>query len=626
MWHVWWPSSGDPFYNHNPQPVNARVSFYGMNFTPDVTVDGSGAGNGGPDPFSYSSMANAINNRLAIPAPLGVTLTGNINGSGPGATVDIDVDIDVETAQAGTHRLYVALVEKHIFLPSPNGETDHYNTFRQLNGNSAQTIDLSSTGVQHFDIQLPFDPIYQEDEMRIIAWVQNASTREVLNAGRSDAILAYASAMEYNGADTQIGTASEITSYAGTMQNVGVNPDTYDITVTGVPAGWTYSYTTPAGTFSGPSTLSLASMESAPFTLDLDSQGMGGTATVTIEMQSQNATATHSELQFTKLNNAKVVLIDDDNGDEREEPIESSLTAAGVIWGTVSREDGTYTTADLQTAAQVVIWNCGSGASAANPTLDADDRAALGALLDAGGRVWVAGGDVSYDLANPASPNYTAATEQWHNDYLHVTHVSDSAGATIVQGVAGDPIGDALIFGIAGVGPYGQASPDAITPGTGADPVFNYFGQSTQAAARWSGGGARVYFQAFGIEGMSADSSRDEVVDRAVTWLCENVTGIDSPAAIAPRIALAQNVPNPFRTGGTTIRYELAAAGQVSLAVYDVAGRIVRNLVNAQRAAEVHTAEWDGRDDQGHLVSNGVYFYKLEAPGVSETRRMVLQR
>ncbi len=596
-----------------------------MNFTPDITVDGAGAGNPGPSPFSYSEMANAINARLATPAPIGITVSGQISGGGGGGGVmRVSVDVDVETAQTGNYTLYVSAVEKYIHLPSPNGDPDHYNTFRQLNGNSGQPIDLSTTGVQHFDIDLPYHDIYEITDMRAIVWVQNDTTREVVNAGRSDLLVPYFVSMEAVGPTTLIAGSSEVVDFAGNYENLGFNDDTYNITVENVPAGWTYSYTTPAGTFGGPSTLPVSSGVSGSFDLSLDSQGNAGPAVVTFRMQSQGDPSNEATLELIKLNGADVLLVDDDNGAERQDVIEESLDAAGVVYGTIARTDGVLSGQQLQDAAQIVIWNCGSGAGATNPSLDADDRAALGAFLDLGGRAIVAGADVSFDLANPGSPNYTAATEQWHNDYLHAVHGTNVAFSWSVEGTTGDPIGDGLAFGLHNSGAYSQTTPDGITAGSGAEVAFTYLANQWDVGLRWAGA-HQIVFLAFGLEGITAQSTRDMVVDRALTWL-GFTTGVEAPAGVAPRIALAQNTPNPFRGDGTTIHYQLAEAGNVSLAIFDVAGRQVRQLVRGPQGASSHQVTWDGRTEAGRWAPNGVYFYTLEAPGVTATRRMVLSR
>lgn len=87
---------------------------------------------------------------------------------------------------------------------------------------------------------------------------------------------------------------------------------------------------------------------------------------------------------------------------------------------------------------------------------------------------------------------------------------------------------------------------------------------------------------------------------------------------------LEQNYPNPFNPV-TTIRYELQTPGRAQLRVYDVSGRLVRTLLDSNVTAGArHEVTWDGRSDGGERVASGVYFYKLSAPGFTQTRKMVL--
>ncbi len=107
--------------------------------------------------------------------------------------------------------------------------------------------------------------------------------------------------------------------------------------------------------------------------------------------------------------------------------------------------------------------------------------------------------------------------------------------------------------------------------------------------------------------------------DRMVLFETENV------AVPALRLALHQNVPNPFNPM-TSIKYVTAEDGYVRLDVYDVSGRRVRTLVEAFRAKGAYTVDWNGIDEQGGRVSSGVYFYRLFAGKQVLNRKMVLLR
>ena len=106
-----------------------------------------------------------------------------------------------------------------------------------------------------------------------------------------------------------------------------------------------------------------------------------------------------------------------------------------------------------------------------------------------------------------------------------------------------------------------------------------------------------------------------------------DAVGTTVPTAIGDgvpnRSALHQNVPNPFNPS-TTIRYDIAAPGRVTLEIFDVRGGLVRTLVDAQQAAGTRSEHWDGRDNRGLRVVSGMYFYRLKAGGETFTRKMTI--
>lgn len=92
---------------------------------------------------------------------------------------------------------------------------------------------------------------------------------------------------------------------------------------------------------------------------------------------------------------------------------------------------------------------------------------------------------------------------------------------------------------------------------------------------------------------------------------------------VPDRTSLSQNMPNPFNPS-TTIEYQVAEAGQVRLAIYNLLGQEVRVLVDARNEAGHYTANWDGKDQLGRQVASGIYLYRLQAANFSATKRMML--
>jgi len=109
-----------------------------------------------------------------------------------------------------------------------------------------------------------------------------------------------------------------------------------------------------------------------------------------------------------------------------------------------------------------------------------------------------------------------------------------------------------------------------------------------------------------------------------VSNLLAQVAGVDAGAA-GPSIRLRANQPNPFRSS-TTIAFDLERPGDVSLAIYDVRGRRVRDLEAEAMAAGPGSVVWDGSGVDGRPVPAGIYFVRLAAGSRLQSRRMVLVR
>jgi hypothetical protein len=88
---------------------------------------------------------------------------------------------------------------------------------------------------------------------------------------------------------------------------------------------------------------------------------------------------------------------------------------------------------------------------------------------------------------------------------------------------------------------------------------------------------------------------------------------------------LCQNYPNPLNPA-TSIVFMLPSRQAVDLAVYDLTGRRLKTLVSGPQDPGVHTIEWNGLDQGGNPVASGVYFYKMHASDVTQTRKLVITR
>jgi glycosidase len=102
----------------------------------------------------------------------------------------------------------------------------------------------------------------------------------------------------------------------------------------------------------------------------------------------------------------------------------------------------------------------------------------------------------------------------------------------------------------------------------------------------------------------------------------ELLTGINNnkEETMLKSFMLYQNYPNPFNPG-TTITFEIPSTGLVKLKVYNLLGQEVKTLVNRNMGEGMHAVKFDGKN-----LINGLYIYKLESGGYSQTRKMILMK
>ncbi|MBA7710594.1 hypothetical protein ES703_119539 [subsurface metagenome] len=105
-----------------------------------------------------------------------------------------------------------------------------------------------------------------------------------------------------------------------------------------------------------------------------------------------------------------------------------------------------------------------------------------------------------------------------------------------------------------------------------------------------------------------------------------SIVGISDGARQLPNIYdLLQNCPNPMSIT-TKILYQLPRTEKVSLKIYNVAGQLIKTLVNELKKPGYYTAYWDGKDERGKKSAGGVYFYRIEAGDYMRTKKMILLR
>jgi hypothetical protein len=91
------------------------------------------------------------------------------------------------------------------------------------------------------------------------------------------------------------------------------------------------------------------------------------------------------------------------------------------------------------------------------------------------------------------------------------------------------------------------------------------------------------------------------------------------------KLQLFENYPNPFNPT-TTLRFNLPAATNASLQVFNIKGQLVNTLVNGTLDSGTHSVVWNGTDSSNRSVASGVYYFRLSTPMGTQSKKMLLMK
>jgi len=223
-----------------------------------------------------------------------------------------------------------------------------------------------------------------------------------------------------------------------------------------------------------------------------------------------------------------VLLVDDDGGQGYETYYTAALNALGRGHDEWTVEAlGSPSTADL-VPYRVLVWFIGNDSSV---TLTSADQSVLASFLDGGGRLFVTGQDIGWDIGRSPSiaPFYT--------DYLHATYVRDDTNLTTLIG-SDICAGQTIQIGGSG-GANNQTYPSEVSPADAeATPLFAYQGDGTGALKVKDGAYKVVYF-AFGFEAINSAADRQAVMDRVLDYLTDDEPAMRIEKAAEPGVVAA---------------------------------------------------------------------------------------
>lgn len=628
QFHCNWPAANDPFYLFNTSENQARWSGYGVSGIPTGRIDGVDRG-------SYSSYEAILAQRLQVSSPLTITLSGTYNsGNRQGRVAAHIVNTSTSTV---TGNLHFVLTENGIYYLGGNGVTIHNNTMRDMmptsSGQSisipaggtldtARTFTLASQLVQDsccfvVFVQTPTE-IAQAAKMfippdRPYVAVKSDSVRET--SGDMDGRLDPGETANYfvKLGNVNPATATGLTATLSSTDTM-VQVLTPGASYPDIPGGATAYNTTPfvvrvrpncpygkrvqltiaiTGTGYSVTRKFKVGVGSPPDYIGPDTYGYYVYENLDTRFQ-QSPPYNWVEINPARGGSGTVITIGDDQTLPQTLPF--SMKHYNTASTTLSLCSNGWVT--IGSTALTVNSNVELPSSGGAPNMiaaywcDLDPAAATG-----GGRVIIYNDAtnhryiVEFDSVQLYTGNRTGAPQTFqfilYDPVYYPTPTGD--GEVVLQyRVLNGPVS-----GTVGIQNFG------MSVGT------SYYHLVPNPAAYGPANGRAVKF---------------------TTVL--PTSGVESPpGALQPEspFALYGGWPNPSR-GGSTISFSLPAEGRAHLAVYNVAGQLVRMLHDGLLPAGRQSLSWDGRDNLSRTVSGGVYFYRLSFGESTLTQKALILR
>jgi len=521
--------------------------------------------------------------------------------------VTVQIQLMADIPSIAGHYLRVGVMEDNL--------SGHDNVLRDMLPQTALTID---TAGQTQEVTIPFAMgSWNINNLSLFAFVQRDSDRYILNAASSETG-PYALSVGVAGA-TQRFVDGPTTFGDVTLMNIGLNTDTYDISLdeTGLPLGWSAFFTIDGVDYYAPTAVTLAQFESETVNVTMANGGEDLSGSVTLDIHPQSGQADDHSILFSGIvGGGQILIVSDDGGANlAHDWFGPSIAASGrtyAVWDQAAMAIDAGTMDDFQS----VVWVCGDLA----PALDADERAVVDTYLYGGGRLFLSGQNVAANLQ-------AGGGASWMIQRLGSYYQASLDGSSDVEGIADDPISDGIVLDlIGGDGSGTYYDPDCLAPmGTGSTRIFQYVGPGTGAGNRYENAtySYKTVFMTFSFETINAAADRHLVMDRVLDWLAPTGTAVGDEL---PKLArLHPPTPNPFNPR-TKVSFDLTREGQVKVAVFDVTGRLVRVLMDDVRQAGRHEVSWDGRDGHGRDVASGTYFCRMVSADQAFSQKMTLMK
>jgi hypothetical protein len=270
----------------------------------------------------------------------------------------------------------------------------------------------------------------------------------------------------------------------------------------------------------------------------------------------------------------------------------------------------------------LLVWSSGGNTS---PVSSSTYRTSLVDFVGQEGRLLIEGGELAYDaISSPGYPEFADSVlhaDAWNGD--DVGALGLDAGQSS-HPVATDPN---VLPSTISIDYTGWGSQDAANPAGDAYIVYGTASYPADAGVLVYEGSAgpdhgQVVFFAFDYADLSDRAVARQLLENAVTYLVDDASPVTDPDRVRSRPGLAVASPNPFRTEAR-IGFVIPNRQHVRLAIYDVRGRLVRNLAAGLFDGGSHHIAWRGENSRNEEVPAGLYFCRFTTAGLTQTGKIV---
>ena len=621
-YHTSWPGV-DPMNAANATEVADRVTVYNVTGVPNVVMLGNKK-QGAPGNMTQADVDAQFS--MGSPVKIDVTEVDNVTSR------DITVTIKtLGTVPAGNYKLYTAVVENPINFtsaPGNNGETHFPNVFRKMYPSTAgEAVTVAAIGGSvSFNYTYTIDPTWIAANIKVVSFLQNTTTKEVLNVGTiADPIVNYSlSTPTLDIANVASGAS---TSFELSSGNTSSADEDFIYTLTNdAPADWTSSFMIDTATFTSSATLTVVGGATLPLMINVTPGATRGIATYTLTVTSvANPNSPSMSKQVYVISGVTDLIVNGTGyvGD-------GTTAGSAANWGNVftaglvfANNQGYASTNEIIMEKAItnsafqgvnnVYYNVGWSF----PSMNDQVALSLQNFMDAGGNLFISGQDLGWEIQDAGSTFGTAITKSFYTNYLHAAYVAD--GGTTNTPLTTNTT-DAIFADIAGGtinNFYGtNFYPDQINVAdTSASVIFKYGTSARVGGIRAQTANYKVVYIAPGMEMLSTVTAND-ILKRSHDWFY----GYQGTASIKENSALVavmgQNYPNPSN-GITSIALEQITEN-MNFDLIDITGKIVlsKQIAKGSTRIDLNTSNF----------ASGKYLYRLSnGNGVVLTKAMMIK-